>query len=260
LVEALTRDQEHFLVRLSAAKALNQIVLREKVRAEVKKSAPAFLEALQDPVREVRWETYKALKEIDFLPPGFLQARQSRTTPQLEEQVRRTVTALLPERQFRPRGITPISLQPREMRTVEAAKGGVFWMGQIDYPEQARLQVAVPQPLLVDLAFCERWFFPQNKKSYDSWITEHQNGRPPGWVVPQGTKGLWTLIPPQDLLTDLEKRFIEPGEHRFTLRITLEPSWDAAFYHDFKAFWPGKVELQVTAVWVTAKKPVSGPK
>jgi hypothetical protein len=260
LIEALIGDREHLLVRLSAAKALNQIVLMGKVRAELKKSAPAFLEALKDPVREVRWETFKALKELNSLPPGNLQARQSRTDPPLEELVHWAATILLPERQFRPKSLSPIFLQPREVRTLEAAQGGVCWLGQIDFPEQARPQLSLRQTLPVDLAFCERWIIPFNQKSYDYWDSTRQKGRPAGWVVPQGTKGLWTLIPPQDLLNDLEKRFTEPGEHRFTLRIILEPSPDAAFYNDLKAFWPGRIELPITAIWVTAKKPVAAPK
>jgi hypothetical protein len=52
----------------------------------------------------------------------------------------------------------------------------------------------------------------------------------------------------------------EPGVYRFTVRITLEPSLETAFYNDLPAYWPGTIELPETTVWIKVSNPAAKPK
>ena len=70
----------------------------------------------------------------------------------------------------------------------------------------------------------------------------------------------WTLLPSHDLLSELAKSLSAPGEHRFTVRITLDPSPDAALYSGLPAYWPGTIELPEAAVWVTVRRPAAKQK
>jgi HEAT repeat protein len=252
LIEALAKDKEHFLVRLSAVNAIHSLTFEPKVRAQVKKAVPGLLEALNDPVREVRWGSLKALRVLDSIPLGF---RQARTTPELGEQVRRAVTILPPERELPGEGIKPATPPPQGTEAEHsAAPESWFHIGDVGVTDSFLPRLVVRQPLPVDLAFCERWHFVQQNKSYSLMIPGF------GKVVPRSTTREWHLEPPQKWMHELADARTEPGVYRFTVRITLEPSLETAFYNDLPAYWPGTIELPETTVWIKVSNPAAKPK
>jgi HEAT repeat protein len=280
LIESLTTDKDHLLVRALAADALYRIAASHEAHAEVQQAVPALLAALDDPVQEVRWRAGKALQELDAVPLGYLQAK---TDSELDAQVRRAVTILHPERELRDRvSAQPPPRHPQRGTDGETAKAGEFWPGHVGYLPDAGHRpspagkdepywvdnpgysigyshlglprLSVQEPLPVHVAFRDRWNVAEEKQSPGSRAVARTSIRPRGWVVPKGTTGQWTLIPSYDLLSDLAKPVSEPGEHRFAVRITLEPSLDAALYSGLPAYWPGTIELPETTVWVTVRR------